>query len=411
MPDLQADLLAAGIHVLGAIGCDNLVQEAVRKAPDVVVCWVPQSGEALLRALQALRDTDPRPVLVFTQDVQAETMERALDAGVHAWVVQGYAAARLRPLLQLAQARERRERAQREALDDLTHRYEERKLLDRAKGILMQARQIPEDEAFKLLRQAAMQAKQRVGQVAQQVIDAARDADAVNRAGQLRMLSQRMVKLQALMAAGTDAAAARALLLQSLDRGRQLLAHLQRSISGPTFGDLLAGVAEAFGALESALSLPDVASRLAAVDALAEALLRQADRLTTTLESAGPGAGLRIINLSGRQRMLVQRLAKQALLGALLPGEQGAASAAQAALTAQAFEVALAQLNEAPLAAPDIRAALASVDSEWRSLLQGVRAAGTEEGRMQLAQASEALLACFDDLTQRYERSMQLLMG
>ncbi|MEW6707886.1 MAG: ANTAR domain-containing protein, partial [Pseudomonadota bacterium] len=221
MPDLAADLAAAGIHVLGATDCDNLVQETVRQAPDVVVCWAASPAEALFRGLGMLLSTFPRPVVVFTRDVQAEPMERALEVGVQAWVVQGYAAQRLRPLLQLAQARFRRDQQLREALQDMTHRYEERKLIDRAKGILMRARQIPEDEAFRLLRAASMQGKQRVGQVAQQVIEAARDAEAVNRAGQLRMLAQRLLKLYALTVARTEAPAARALLTQSLERTEQ----------------------------------------------------------------------------------------------------------------------------------------------------------------------------------------------
>jgi AmiR/NasT family two-component response regulator len=411
MPELAADLSGAGIHVLGAIACDNLVQEAVRGAPDVVVCWEPAPSEPFFRALQRLQDTFARPVVVFTADVQAEALEQALDAGVQAWVVQGYAPQRLRPLVQLAQARFRRERKLHEALQDLSHRYEERKLVDRAKGLLMRARAIPEDEAFRLLRAASMQGKQRVGQVAQQVIDAARDAEAVNRAGQLRMLSQRLMKLYALTMSGTEAAAARALLAQSVERTEQQLGHLQRTLSAPTFGDLLQPVVEAFGALKAALAAPPSVAALLAADGLAERLLESADRLTAALQGAGPVAGLRVINVCGRQRMLSQRLAKQALLGALLPGEAAAAAQAEAQRVAQAFEQALHELEAAPLSTGEIRAGLASAGAEWQRMLQGVASAQQPAGRLLLAQASEALLALFEQLTERYEHSMQVLMG
>ena len=200
-PDLSADLRAAGIHVLGAVACDKLVQEAVRHGPDLLVVWAVPADDALFRALAMLRDTQPLPVLAFAQDPGVEALQRALEADVHAWVVQGYAAQRLRPLVQLALARFRRERAQREAMEELAQRFEERKVVDRAKGILMFARRIPEDDAFRLLREAAMHSKQRVGQVAQQLVDAAQQAARVNRAGQLRMLSQRLVKLYALRVA------------------------------------------------------------------------------------------------------------------------------------------------------------------------------------------------------------------
>jgi len=411
MPDLENDLRAVGIHVLGAAACDKLVQEAVRGAPDVVVCWEPHPGEGLLQQLTMLQATLPRPVIVFTTDVQAELIEPALEAGVQVWAVHGYAPQRLRPLVQLAQTRFQRERKLREMLDDVTHRFEERKLVDRAKGILMRARQIPEDEAFRLLRAASMQGKQRVGQVSQQVIEAARDADAVNRAGQLRMLSQRMVKLHALMAAGTDVPAARALLAQSLSRTGEQIEHLQRSLSRATFGDLIDAVAEAFNALKAALSAPPDVAALAQTDALAERFLQHADQLTTALEGAGPLATLHVINVSGRQRMLSQRLAKQALLGALLKAEPARAAHAQAQQTIDAFEQALRELNEAPLSSAEIRARLASADAQWQRMLQGFKAAATPAGRLQLAQASEELLELFEQLTERYERSMQVLMS
>jgi len=411
MPDLAADLSSAGIHVLGATDCDNLVQEAVRKAPDVVVCWAALPGDVLFRALGLLLSTLPRPVVVFTADVQAETMERALEAGVQVWAVHGYGAERLRPLLQLAQARFKREQAVREALQDMTHRYEERKLIDRAKGILMRARQIPEDEAFRLLRAASMQGKQRVGQVAQHVIEAARDAEAVNRAGQLRMLSQRMLKLYALTVAGTEAPAARALLAQSVERTEQQIAHLQRTLSAPTFGDLLQAVVDAFVALKNALAAAPSVGALTAADAEAERLLACADRLTTALQGAGPVNSLRVINVCGRQRMLSQRLAKQALLGALLQGAPAQQARDEAQHTVRAFEQAVAELKHAPLSSADISADLASVDAEWQRMLQGVQGAGAPAGRLLLAQASESLLDLFERLTERYEHSMQVLMG
>jgi AmiR/NasT family two-component response regulator len=411
MPDLAADLAVAGIHVLGAFACDNLVQEVVRGAPDVVVCWESSPGDPFFRALGMLLQTQPRPLVVFTHDVQAETLERALECGVQAWVVQGYSAQRLRPLLQLAQARFRRERQLHEALQDVTHRYEERKLVERAKGILMRGRQIDEDEAFRLLRAASMHGKQRVGQVAQQVIEAARDAQAVNRAGQLRMLSQRMLKLHALAVAGAETAAARALLAQSIERTSQQIEHLRRTLSAPTFGDLLQAVVQAFEALKSALSAPSSVPALVRADDEAERLLEGADRLTLALQGAAPMAGLHVINVCGRQRMLSQRVAKQALLGSLLQGTPARQAQEDARRTAHVFEQAVDQLNQAPLSTPEIREGLNSVDAEWMRMMQGVAAAGTPAGRLLLAEASESLLALFERLTERYEHSMQVLMG
>jgi AmiR/NasT family two-component response regulator len=409
LPPLAEDLAAAGLRLVGRTTCDQLVREAVRLAPNLVVCWEPRPMPAFFRALAQLQDTAPLPVLVFTDAPQAEAAQQAVASGCHGWVVQGYAAARLRPLVQLAQARFDHERRLRDALQQMTERYEERKRLSRATGVLMKARGLSEDEAFALLRRSAMNARSSVAQVAQQVIDTAHDAQALNRAGQLRMLSQRLLKLQALARAGTEAAAAQALLAQSLQRAEQQVAQLQKTLSAATFGDLLQAVADALAALQPALANPD--ADLLAADALGERLLQEAERLTAALQAAGPAAPLRVVNLSGRQRMLSQRLAKQALQALLLQGDAARKAAEAADATVRQFVAALAELHAAPLSSAEIRASLTALDSEWERLLQGVRAVDTPGGRLQLAQASESLLDALERLTADYERSLSVLMG
>ena len=91
----------------------------------------------------------------------------------------------------------------------------------------MSARGIGEDEAFGLLRGAAMHANLRLGEVSRSVVEAAQWAEAINRAGQLRMLSQRLVRLAAQALAGIDARRGRALRAsQAAQRVRDNLAHL-----------------------------------------------------------------------------------------------------------------------------------------------------------------------------------------
>ncbi|HEV7913978.1 MAG TPA: ANTAR domain-containing protein, partial [Albitalea sp.] len=154
-PPLQADLESVGIHVLGAVQRGNLVQEALRLAPDVVICHEASPDAALFDTAALLLATSPRPFVLFTADADADKMTRALDCGIQVYVVAGYAPPRLRPLIHLAQARFAREQRLREQLADVSSRFEERKLVDRAKGILMRARQVSEDEAFRVLRAAS----------------------------------------------------------------------------------------------------------------------------------------------------------------------------------------------------------------------------------------------------------------
>jgi AmiR/NasT family two-component response regulator len=410
-PDLAADLEALGIGVAGRSDPPGLLRDSVRLGADAIVAWDPYPAAGLLAALATLQQHAALPVLLFTSDSDARTLEAALAAGVHAYVVNGYAPARLRTLLQLARARQAREATQRREHAELAERFEERKLVDRAKGLLMRARQTDEDEAFRILRAAAMQEQQRVGQVARRIIDAAHDAEAVNRAGQLRMLSQRVVKLYALRVAGDEAAAPADELAAARAQVQERLERLGQTLSRPTFGDLLDATLQAWSGLDAWLRRPVDRTRLAEVDAAAERLLQSAERLTHALEVASPLAALEVVNRAGRQRMLSQRLAKQALLAALGPEPLATQAAAAAVQTIEAFEATLRHLGSAPLGSPEQRAALDRAGEEWREMLGGVRDAADAAGRRTLAVASDALLARFEELTATYGRMAQQLFG
>lgn len=411
-PALAADLEAVGVHVLGAVARSNMVRETIREAPDVIVLFEARADEGLFAELSLLAGTAPRPVIVFTNDGEVEHIERAMAAGVQAYVVNGYGMHRLRALIQIAQLRFAREQKLRTELDEVTRRFEERKLVDRAKGILMRARQMSEEDAFRVLRTASMHSKLRVGQVSQQVIDAAHYGEAVNRAGQLRMLSQRLVKAAVLLALGVQPKDSAALLATSRAHVDANLALLSRTLSKPTFGDLLAGVVAPWTRLNAMLEKPaGGAARLREIDALAEELLARADQLTLNLETHAMTTSLHVINAAGRQRMLSQRLAKQALLGVHLAGDAATAMQADASTTRAAFEQALEYLATAPLSTSEIRASLADARIAWNEMTHAIDTLDTPGGQTRLAIASESLLALFDRLTGEYERSMQLLMG
>ena len=410
-PALASDLESVGIHVIGAVQRGNLVQEALRLVPDVVLAHEASVGDALFEAAALLLATAPRPLVVFTNDPDVDKMSRALQAGIHAYEVNGYGIARLRPVIHMAQLRFARDQQLRNALADVSHRFEERKLVDRAKGILMRARQFSEEEAFRVLRAASMHSNQRVGEVSQQVIAAANHAEAVNRAGQLRMLSQRLVKLYALRVALPAAAPGADMLAESCKRVDANLGLLAKSLSKATYGDLLDAMYAPWTALKAAMAAPVAAARLAEVDALAERVLRDADRLVTNLETTGLTASLHVINVSGRQRMLSQRVAKQALLAVLLNGEAALAARAETGKARAAFEEALSYLNQVPLSTPEIRELLETAGRTWTAMTEALVSVPGAAGWRALGESSETLLALFEQLTDRYERSMQMLMG
>ena len=368
-------------------------------------------GSAFFDSVAAIGAVAPRPVVVFTTDPDAEKIALAIRSGIHAYVVNGYRQDRLRSVLHLAQARFRHERALHGQLTDVNQRFAERKLVDRARGILMGARQLREEEAYRALRRAAMDGKQRIGQVAQRVIDAARYGEAVNRAGQLRMLSQRVAKLYALNGVRIAPSTTGTLLASSAAQVEANFASLSRILSRPTFGDLLDAVDKPWRRLTQLIEAPYSAPGLLQVDRQAGQMLLRAEQLTANLEIAGLASALHVINVAGRQRMLSQRLAKEALVSAL--AEAPASVAAEAAMqgTAKELEAGLAYLDALPLSNAGITHLLHDAARVWAELRSAIAQAGGRHGQERIAAVSEALLDLFERLTDHIERGMQSLVN
>lgn len=417
---LQAsDMTGAGLQLLHVMDdCNNLVQGVVQHAPDVVVCALATPGEGFFAAAQALADSTPCPVLVFTSDADAGHIVRATACGVHAWVINGYAIDRLESLVRVAQARFAHEQALRQALVDATSRLEERKSVDRAKAILMKARALSDDDAFRVLRTASMHSNQRMVEVSQHIIHSAHFAEGVNRAGQLRMLSQRLVKLhlnihlmqQARLPAGLYGEQ----LKDSVQRIDANLAWLRNGFSNPEFGDLVDRVGNIWADLKrrlKAVPSDNANDAMASIDGLAEQLLAGAEDLTGKLEILGAAAPLQVLNRAGRQRMLSQRFAKYALLDGL--GDAALSDRCRIAMgeTRLAFEQTQHYLNNLPLSTPDIRRLLEAAGQGWQQMLAGVPDTRRLAGQQRLAIASEELLQVFEQLSACYESSMQMLVG
>jgi AmiR/NasT family two-component response regulator len=406
--EIESELLdalrALGHAPLAAVTRHTLVHQllAADAPPQLVVCHLEQVDAALFDALAQAPAGCAR--VVFTADSSDAALAHALDAGVHAWVVNGYASQRLDAVLRLARARAQRDAAARAELERARAQLDERKAIERAKGVLMSARHIGEDEAFKLLRGASMHAQLRVAEMSRAVVEAAQRADAINRAGQLRMLSQRIVKLLAQRAARIEVRSAAALLTQSRERVQGTLAHLHGAALNATAE--LADVDAAWRSLEPALDTPAARTDLAAADAAAAQLLEAAERLVAAIESGSGVRSVRIVNLCGRQRMRAQRVVKLALLA---PAARDGVRAIEREIAE--FEHALDELERAPLTSPDVRAGLLAAREEWLRLLRGLREAGQTQGRTAMAHSSERLLDHFEALTTAYENSLQVIMN
>ncbi|MBT2335347.1 type IV pili methyl-accepting chemotaxis transducer N-terminal domain-containing protein [Variovorax paradoxus] len=416
LPDLPVELRRAledaGATVLGPATCHTLVQQVGALAPQQAWVHLPEPAnqlQALVEALQPWSGAPPCALSLVSAPLGDEQHELLAALGVHAWApIDTLDARSLAALTVRAQARWQREAALRAELEALRTRMDERKWVDRAKGLLMSARGIGEDEAFGLLRGAAMHANLRLGEVSRSVIEAAQWAEAINRAGQLRMLSQRLVRVAAQLLAGIDVQRARVLRTQSTERVQQNLDHLSTLQLGAAGALALGEVQAAWNGLATSLAARPAQQELAEIDARGEALLSAAEAMTEALEASGARRALRIVNICGRQRMRAQRLAKDALLASTIAAE---ASRNRLLPTMNEFEAALLELEGAPLSSPEIRAALAAARDEWLRLVGGVQALDSPEGRATLVRSSEALVDTFERLTAWYEHSLQVIMS
>lgn len=423
----HAQLLSAGAESRGALRRDKLVHELASGAPDqTVVLHAGALGELLgdeaWRAQWALVQGRFPALLWLERAPAADDLPQALALGVHELCSGDMPEPGLRLALQLAPARWRHARALQAELEQAQARLNERKWVDRAKGVLMQAQGLGEDEAFRLLRGAAMHAKMQMADISRAVIQSAQWAEAMNRSGQLRMLSQRLLKLALQRHAGVDARRARELQGLAAARIEENLAFLASlHLNNATAQDALAaavapplaGVQAAWSGLQAALGpagQKTPARSLLAADESAEALLEASESLTQALQATGGGRrGLDVVNLCGRQRMRAQRLAKEALLDGFWPGRPHAGQRLEP--TAQAFEQTLRELEVAPLSSAEIRALLQAAREQWLNLMRSLGGPPSDESRAALCGASESLLDTFDRLTACYEHSLQVIMG
>lgn len=405
---LAGDVVDAGFEVAATSACHNLVQAIPQLAPDGVLVRVDEADAALLDKLEDWLATAPCPIAVFIERSDPALTQRAVTIGTHAWVVAGYAPQRLGDVMRVAGMRWQREAAWRARIDDAQRELDDRKWIERAKGVLMAAREVDEGEAYRVLRSAAMRRQTRLGQVSRNVIDASNWAEAVNRAGQLRMLSQRLVRVfaQRLVKVGVRRAAE--LQEQSAQRARENIARLEQLVPESLRQPALSATADAWGALQAVVEGRLSAETVAHADRCGETLLQAAEQLTRALELASGRRALHIVNLSGRQRMLAQRVAKEALLAAALPSPT---SPEPLSAALREFEAALAVLDTAPLGSEEIRRDLTAARDAWLRMLRSERAADDATALADCAAASDVLVEIFDRLTEQYQTSLEALVG
>jgi response regulator NasT len=152
----------------------NLMRRIVDADPEVIFIDLENPNRDVLEQMFQVSRCVQRPIAMFVDRSDTDMIEAAVDAGVGAYVVDGLKKERIKSVLDMAVSRFNAFNKLRDELDRARQALDERKLVERAKGILMKERGLGEDAAYALLRKAAMNENRKIAEVAQSVVTAAR---------------------------------------------------------------------------------------------------------------------------------------------------------------------------------------------------------------------------------------------
>ncbi|MBK7768052.1 MAG: ANTAR domain-containing protein [Sulfuritalea sp.] len=169
--ELCAGLAMAGHQVAAVLpSALDLTAQIESIKPDVILIETESPSRDTLENLAVMNRDMPRPVILLTQESDAAVMRAAFRAGVSAYVVDNLDLARLKPIVDVAIARFEEHQNLKQELAVATKKLSERKIVEKAKGILMKTRGLDEDQAYAALRKLAMERAQPLGKVADDLV-------------------------------------------------------------------------------------------------------------------------------------------------------------------------------------------------------------------------------------------------
>ena len=140
--------------------------------PDIIVIDLENPSRDILEQMFQVSRAVRRPIAMFVDQSDAASIQASVDAGVSAYIVDGLKKERIKPILDLCVSRFNAFARLQDELDRTKSALEERKVIDRAKGILMKLKGLTEEEAYVLMRSTAMREKKKIGEIAQSILTA-----------------------------------------------------------------------------------------------------------------------------------------------------------------------------------------------------------------------------------------------
>ncbi len=170
---LEEGLREAGFTSVERIGdMHNLLARIYALDPDVILIDLENPSRDVLEQMFQVSRAVRRPIAMFVDQSDSASIQASVDAGVSAYIVDGLKKERIKPILDLCISRFNAFSRLQDELDKTKTALEERKIIDRAKGLLMKLKGLTEDEAYVLMRSTAMREKKKIGEIAQSIITA-----------------------------------------------------------------------------------------------------------------------------------------------------------------------------------------------------------------------------------------------
>ena len=171
---LEDGLREAGFsQVVHIEGTSNLLARVYALDPDVILIDLANPSRDVLEQMFQVSRIVKRPIAMFVDQSDTASIQASVDAGVSAYIVDGLKKERMKHILDLCISRFNAFSRLQTELDQAKTALEDRKVIDRAKGILMKAKNLTEEKAYVLLRNTAMNEKKKIVEIAQSVITAA----------------------------------------------------------------------------------------------------------------------------------------------------------------------------------------------------------------------------------------------
>ncbi|MBH1969759.1 ANTAR domain-containing protein [Moraxellaceae bacterium AER2_44_116] len=168
---LRAALIQAGCEIVEEVSSALMIPKKVAELrADVVIIDTESPSRDVLEQICVVTQDEPRPIVMVSEDTQPSAIKAAIKAGVSAYVVEDIDKHRLSAVLEIAQARFEMDQSLMQQIRQAESRLNERKIVERAKGLLMQLRSMSESEAYHAMRKIAMDRNIRIVDVAQKLL-------------------------------------------------------------------------------------------------------------------------------------------------------------------------------------------------------------------------------------------------